>query len=105
MITNFKLFESEDPVPNGEFVKGDYILIDISALTFNRTLIPDDEGNEAYGIFMYKLSTDFPYTAEVYFKDGTKHTFGFNRDEIIRKLTPKEIEDFELNRHGKKDHL
>ena len=101
-----KLFESEDLDPNGEFVKGDWLLVDISTFSNNDGL-PDDAGDKAYGTFiLYKGSPEssYNYSVKVYFEDDIRY-FGFDRDEIIRKLTPKEIEDFEMKLQAKKYNL
>lgn len=89
MMTKFKIFE------NKEYKIGDYVLF----------LDPDTKKDISGKIIDIVLG-EFPYRIEFFYPQKNSILLGLLlRNEIIRKLTSKEIEQFELEKNTIKYNL
>ena len=84
---------------------GDYVLLDIDAIVgkniFNNNLDPKDIPKEDKGeISLINKDLFYEYTVKL-FNDEC----GVDNDEIIRKLTPEEIEEYEIKKASLKYNL
>jgi len=87
MITKFKIFE------NKEYNIGDYVLF----------LDPNTK-KDISGKIINIVSGFFPYRIEFFYKN--KINLGLlKKNEIIKKLTPEEIEEFEMKVNTNKYNL
>jgi len=133
MIIQFKIFESSQfnrIDPSGEFKHGDYILIDTSKISYRDlhlkkrpkkylTAIWDFYKNGGYdyphsggydyphsGGYDYPHSGgyDYPHSVIIEFKNRVSY-IGVEKKEIVRKLTPKEIDEIDIKKQIDKYNL
>lgn len=109
-----KLFEMYETF-GGQYNVGDYILIDVSKVKtdiddFERVFGSNNEYISAY-ICQYVPSQKYCYGVRGYnYDDSTESNIyrsqtSVSEDEIIRKLTPEEIEEFEAKKASVKYNL
>jgi len=106
MITNFQLFEKTYPERWGRILKydkNDYVLIDSELVekTNDDNLIAGEPPDELGKI--EKINNDDEYPYHILFFNNQK--LQFRPEEIIRKLTPNEIVEYELKKSTIKYNL
>ena len=99
-----KKFENFTP----EYQKDDYVLLDVEKVRMNNGDLNDESLDDVYNVFSilskiksYYETDDYPY--ELIFPNG--ETAKVLSDEISRKLTPDEIDEFELKKSTMKYNL
>ena len=117
MIIQFKIFESSQfnrIDPSGEFKHGDYILIDTSKISYRDlhlkkrpkkylTAIWDFYKNGGYD-YPHSGGYDYPHSVIIEFKNRVSY-IGVEKKEIVRKLTPKEIDEIDIKKQIDKYNL
>jgi hypothetical protein len=118
MITKFKIFEDKE-----EYLVGDYVLINTKKAEKNIRLSYDDAYQEYKSLsrFWYAvdkkigkipgkiteidLSSSSFSTIYIRIQFMNDREYFFSSDEIVRKLTPKEIKKFEMEKMTQKYNL
>jgi len=99
-----KTYEENKKYP--KYNVGDYVLLSIKKIDKNNIKygnddpisIPDDSLAQIVGI---DFNVDYPYTSKFY----NNREFDLKPNEIIRLLTPEEIEEFEMKKEANKYNL
>jgi hypothetical protein len=106
VIINFKIYQQSSystlkrVFEQLEYNEGDYVLLDLKKLHDDYEFDFLDYDNEfiqndpMFKIIDINLNDQFPYGGEFYNGDY----MNLEKKHILRKLTPEEIENFEINR-------
>jgi len=96
-IKKFEMYDEEQ-----KYNVGDYILIDIDKINiYNKRHGYNDPDDDLAIIIIYDTHEELPYTIKFY----NKSQYSIREDEIVRLLTPDEIEQFKIKRDIKKYNL
>lgn len=104
MITSFNLFESVCWSKSSIlYKKKDYVLIDVDEIKINnlKELVAGDPPDNMAQIIRINIRDNYPYHVE--FING--QTLQLRPIEILRKLTPSEIVEFESKKSAVKYNL
>jgi len=102
-MKHLKTYEENEPYWSDSLIIGDYVLVDLSDVDYDYAIknnVPIDDRQQPAEI---REIIDEEYGFRCIFKTGRE--FGVAENEIIRKLTPEEIEDYKITKTATKYNL